>query len=161
MSMLVDINRIVSVSTSIISSQIKSHTARFQLDLSDDPPKVRGNSQQLEQVVINLVMNALQSLTDREKQVRVETSLDEEKGDAIIRVIDEGQGMPAEVKGRLFEPFFSTKLESGGTGLGLAISNVIVKDHGGTMSFESVPGKGTVAIVRIPVVTEMADGQTN
>jgi PAS domain S-box-containing protein len=151
MSMQVDINRIVSVSASILNSQIKMHTNHFKLDLLEGVPNVMGNSQQLEQVIINLIMNALQALPDKERSVRVESSFDEIKAVSVIKVSDEGEGMPEEVRNRLFEPFFSTKLARGGTGLGLAISNVIVKDHGGVLEFESEPGRGTTAIVRLPV----------
>jgi hypothetical protein len=153
MTMRVDINRIVSVSASILNNQIKTYTHHFRLDLFEGVPEVMGNGQQLEQVIINLIMNALQSLPDKERPVSVETSHDGQAGEAVIKVRDEGGGMPAEVKSRLFEPFFSTKLESGGTGLGLAISNVIVKDHGGVLQFESEEGKGTTAIVRLPVAS--------
>ena len=152
LSMQADINRIVSVSASILNNQIKTHTNHFKLELDEGVPPVRGNSQQLEQVVINLIMNALQSLPDKERTVLVSTSFDEENGHAVIRVSDSGCGMPEEIKSRLFEPFFSTKLDSGGTGLGLAISNVITKDHRGTLEFESEAGRGTIATVRLPVM---------
>ncbi len=152
LSMQNDINRIVSVSAAILNNQVKTHTSHFRLDLDERVPEVKGNSQQLEQVVINLIMNALQALPDKERAVSVATSFDEKRGEAVIKVSDAGCGMPVEVKNRLFEPFFSTKLDSGGTGLGLAISNVIVKDHGGSLAFESEPGKGTTAIVRLPVI---------
>jgi PAS domain S-box-containing protein len=151
LSMFTDINRIVSVSASILNNQIKMHTNNFRLDLDERVPEVRGNSQQLEQVVINLIMNALQSLPDKDRSVAVSTSFDDRAGQAIIRVSDTGCGMPADVKKRLFEPFFSTKLDSGGTGLGLAISNVIIKDHKGFLEFESEPEKGTTAIVKLVV----------
>lgn len=152
LSMQTDINRIVSVSASILNNQIKMHTKNFKLDLDERVPEVRGNSQQLEQVVINLIMNALQSLPDKERSVSVITSFDEQAGQAVIRVSDTGCGMPPEIMSRLFEPFFSTKLDSGGTGLGLAISNVIIKDHRGFLELESEYGKGTTAIVKMPVV---------
>jgi PAS domain S-box-containing protein len=148
-----DINRIVSVSASILSNQIKMHTRHFKLDLAEGVPEVIGNAQQLEQVVINLIMNAVQSLPDKERAVCVSTSFDEQTGLACIEVRDEGCGMPQEVKNRLFEPFFSTKLDSGGTGLGLAISNVIIKDHSGVMEFDSETGKGTTAIVKLPAMS--------
>lgn len=151
MSMQVDINRIVSVSASILNNQIKMHTNHFKLDLIEGVPNVKGNSQQLEQVIINLIMNALQALPDKERSVRIESFFDETAGKAVIKVSDEGAGMAAEARSRLFEPFFSTKLASGGTGLGLAISNVIVKDHGGSLEFDSEPGKGTTAIITLPV----------
>jgi PAS domain S-box-containing protein len=154
LSMLSDINLIASVSSSILNSQIKMHTSSFKLDLCEGVPEVRGNSQQLEQVVINLIMNALQSLPDKERSVSVSTSFDEQGGQALIKVIDNGCGMTPETKNRLFEPFYSTKLESGGTGLGLAISNVIVKEHGGILEFDSEPGKGTTAIVKLPVIEQ-------
>jgi C4-dicarboxylate-specific signal transduction histidine kinase len=152
LSMQTDINRIVSISASILNNQIKMHTNYFKLELNEGVPPVRGNSQQLEQVVINLIMNALQALPDKERAVCVSTSFDEEAGHAVIRVNDSGCGMPEDVRSRLFEPFFSTKLESGGTGLGLAISNVIIKDHRGVLEFESQLGSGTTAIVKLPVI---------
>jgi PAS domain S-box-containing protein len=152
-SQKVEINGIVSVSVAILNNQIKTYTRDFALDLAEGMPKVRGNAQQLGQVVINLIMNAVQALPDKRRGVSVVTSFDEETGMAVIKVRDNGCGMPPEVKSRLFEPFFSTKLDSGGTGLGLAISNVIIKDHGGVLDFDSVPGEGTTAIVRLPVIS--------
>jgi len=97
-------------------------------------------------------MNALQSLPDKDRSVSVATSFDEQAGQVMVKVSDTGCGMPPDVKNRLFEPFFSTKLDSGGTGLGLAISNVIIKDHKGVLEFVSAPGKGTTAIVKLAVV---------
>ncbi len=147
-----NINSIVSVATALISSQIKQHTRHFRLDLDEDVPIVRGNSQQLEQVVINLVMNAIQALPDKDRRVAVSTSFDRDSAFAIIKVADEGEGMPPEVRERVCEPFFSTKLDHGGTGLGLAISNFIVGEHRGVLAFESEPGSGTIALVKLPVV---------
>ena len=65
-------------------------------------------------------------------------------------VADEGAGMPPEVRDRIVEPFFSTKLDQGGTGLGLAIANFIIKEHKGLLEFESEPGKGTTVQVKLP-----------
>lgn len=151
-SQKIEINSIVSVAVAILNNQIKTFTRNFTLDLAEDMPKVKGNAQQLGQVVINLIMNAVQALPDKGRGVGVSTSFDERTGMAVIKVRDDGCGMPPEVKSRLFEPFFSTKLDSGGTGLGLAISNVIIKEHGGVLDFDSAPGEGTTAIVRLPVI---------
>ncbi|MCP4694124.1 MAG: HAMP domain-containing histidine kinase, partial [Desulfobacterales bacterium] len=68
----------------------------------------------------------------------------------IIRVEDQGAGMPPEVLDRIKDPFFTTKRNSGGTGLGLAISDRIVKDHGGAMAFVSAPGRGATVKIRLP-----------
>ncbi|MCM2357542.1 MAG: ATP-binding protein [Geobacteraceae bacterium] len=145
-----EINTIVSVAASILNTQIRQHTRHFRLRLQEGLPTVRGNPQQLEQVVINLIMNAIQALPDRERQVLVSTSLDRDGGLVVITVADEGEGMPPEVRNRICEPFFSTKLDRGGTGLGLAISNFIVMEHRGTLEFESEPNQGTTALVKLP-----------
>ncbi|HEY6873556.1 MAG TPA: PAS domain S-box protein [Geobacteraceae bacterium] len=151
MDFAADANMIVSVAASLLNSQIKQHTRHFKLDLGEDMPAVRGNPQQLEQVVINLIMNAIQALPDKDRKVVVSTSADREGGFAVITVDDEGTGMPAEVRERVCEPFFSTKLDHGGTGLGLAISNFIIKEHKGMLEFESEPGKGTTVRVKLPL----------
>jgi len=145
-----DINTIVSIAASLINLEIKRHTRHFKLDLQEGLPTVQGNPQQLEQVVINLIMNAIQALPDRERAVLVATSFDQAEGRIIIRIADEGEGMSSEVRDRIGEPFFSTKLDRGGTGLGLAISNFIVSEHKGALELESEPGKGTTALIKLP-----------
>jgi PAS domain S-box-containing protein len=149
-SSLTDVNMVVTVSAAILNFQIKRHTARFSLELSEELPPVRGNSQLLEQVVINLIMNAIQSLADKGRSVTVSTYADPSRDEVVIRVADEGCGMTDDVRQRIFDPFFSTKLDRGGTGLGLAISNVIVQDHNGSLVFDSLPDVGTTAEVRLP-----------
>ncbi len=151
LSLATDVNDVVSVSASILNSHIKRQTNHFKLELAEKLPSIKGNPQQLEQVVINLILNALQALPDKKRGVRVVTSADMVNGFVIIAVHDEGCGMSQEVRDRIFEPFFSTKIDRGGTGLGLAISNFIVKEHNGTLEFVSEPGKGTTALVKLPL----------
>ena len=146
----VDLNRVVSVSTSLISNQIKNHTKCFQLQLADNLPPVRGNAQQMEQVVINVVMNALQALPTKERRVRVATAIDASYRYVTISVEDEGCGMTPEVRASAFEPFFSTKLDSGGTGLGLPISKFILDEHEARMEIASEPGSGTTITIYVP-----------
>jgi PAS domain S-box-containing protein len=152
MTYQIDINTVVSLSASIINTQVKLHTRNFKLSLKEGLPAVRGNPQQLEQVIINLIMNAIQSLPDRERKVLVSTSFDAAAGTVRITVEDEGEGMPKEVRERICEPFFSTKLDKGGSGLGLAISNFIIKEHNGSLEFKSEVGWGTTAIVSLPAL---------
>ena len=156
-SSLTDVNMVVTVSAAILNFQIKRLTNRFSLELSEGLPPVRGNAQLLEQVVINLIMNAIQALPDKECAVTVATFSDPVTGEVVIRVADEGSGMTDDVRQRIFDPFFSTKLDRGGTGLGLAISNVIVQDHKGSLEFDSLPGAGTSAEVRLPAAS-LPDG---
>lgn len=144
-----DVNAVVQLSVSILSHHISSSTRRFRLELDEGLPLVRGSARQLEQVVINLLQNALLALPDAEHGVSVGTGIDPESGHVLIRVSDEGSGIPPEIASRIMEPFFTTRLERGGTGLGLAISSTIVKEHGGSIEFSSEPGKGTTFTVRL------------
>jgi len=143
------VNDVVQLSVSILSHLISNSTKRFTLELAEGLPLVRGSARQLEQVVINLIQNALLSLPDPGHGVSVGTAVDPESGHVLIRVSDEGIGIPPEIASRVVEPFFTTRLERGGTGLGLAISSTIVKEHGGSIEFSSEPGKGTTFTVRL------------
>ncbi|GAC1465106.1 MAG: ATP-binding protein [Desulfuromonadaceae bacterium] len=144
-----DVNAVVQLSASILSPLISSSTRRFTLELVEGLPLARGSALQLEQVVINLIQNALQALPDPGHGVRVGTGLDPESGHVLIRVSDEGSGIPPEIAARIMDTFFTTRLKRGGTGLGLAISSTIVKEHGGSIEFSSEPGKGTTFTVRL------------
>ncbi|OGR18810.1 MAG: hypothetical protein A2559_07960, partial [Deltaproteobacteria bacterium RIFOXYD2_FULL_66_9] len=144
------INDIVLSAIRILNHEIMKRTHRFEVTLGEDLPPVMGSGQQLEQVVINLLHNALQALTSNEQAVRVYTMRNPEMGDVEVHIVDEGIGMTREVQSRITEPFFSTRLDSGGLGLGLSISRSIVKGHKGAIRFDSEVGKGTRAVVRLP-----------
>ena len=146
---LADVNAVVQLSTSILNHQISHATHNFQLDLAEDLPLVRSSARQLEQVVINLIQNALQSLPDPDHGVRITTGLDPNGIHVFIQVADEGTGISKAIAGRVMELFFTTRLAQGGTGLGLAISSSIVKDHGGSIEFHSEAGQNTIFTVRL------------
>lgn len=143
-----DANWAVKASVSILNNQITKYTDSFEVDCAEMLPKVKGSGQKIEQVIINLVLNALHALPDRKKKVKVSTML--EKGKVIIEVMDEGAGMTGEVLERVMEPFFTTKSDRGGTGLGLSISYSIIKEHGGSLELASAPGIGTTARIILP-----------
>jgi PAS domain S-box-containing protein len=147
----VDVNRVIAASAALLNSQIGKFTDYFQLSEGVDLPPVKGNKQQLEQVVINLIMNALQSLRDRSAGVIVSSCLEKETDSILIQVHDEGIGISQEVLDHITEPFYTTRSDEGGTGLGLSISFSIIKDHQGTLTFLSEPGKGTTATISLPV----------
>ena len=96
-------------------------------------------------------MNALQALPDKKCGVRVSAFFDKKLNYVTIRVKDDGIGIPEDILGRVTEPFFTTRIDAGGTGLGLSISYSIVKEHSGMMEFESEPGRGTIAYIKLPV----------
>lgn len=143
---------------SILQNQIRKKCDNCRMDVPSDLPELRGNPQQLEQVVINLMMNALESLPDRTAGVFITASMDEDEDWLVIRVEDEGTGIPEERMALITDPFFTTKEESGGTGLGLSISAGIIKAHGGRLEFQSRPGNGTVALIKLPLLPSTLDG---
>ena len=118
----------------------------------DGLPAVRGNSQQLEQVYINALLNALQALPDRTRGVHISAGFDADNDVLWVAIRDEGRGISERDLGRLTEPFFTTRADVGGTGLGLSISRSIVERHGGSMGFDSVLGGGTTITIRIPAI---------
>jgi len=145
------LNEAVQRALRLLAHAIRTRTSRFEVRLAPDMPVVEGDVQQVEQVVVNLVMNALEALPDRDRGVRVSTAVAADEHAAVLEVRDEGIGIPAEHLPRLRDPFFTTKLDSGGTGLGLAISASLVRAHGGRLDFASEPGRGTRASVTLPL----------
>ena len=131
-------------------------TIDFQVDLSDGLPALQGDVQQIEQVVVNLVTNALEALPEEGGRVTVSTRYNQVDHRVEIEVRDSGVGIPQENVDRLCDPFFTTKQERGGTGLGLAITYTLVRDHGGNLAFESAPPEGTRARVTLPCPAEAA-----
>ena len=146
----VDVNIAVQSAILLGTPFIKKSTDNFTLQLEQNIPKVRGNLLKIEQVLLNLLQNACQSLLDRSKSVSIGTSYDKLHHRVVVKVEDEGEGMSEDILAKIQEPFFTTRKESGGTGLGLSISSRIVKEHGGNLSVRSKPGKGTVVTVSFP-----------
>jgi PAS domain S-box-containing protein len=155
---VLDINKVVASAMLLLKHHLKKYTDNYIFDLEEGTPRIQGNSQQLEQVIINLVMNALQALTDRKQGISLKTAFSAEKRAVLLTVTDEGGGIPDEVKNRIMEPFFTTRLESGGTGLGLSITRSIVLAHQGEIEVTSQTGVGTVVTVALPVVEEYQEG---
>jgi polar amino acid transport system substrate-binding protein len=151
MTQAVDVNAVLKSAISLLSNMIMKSTKHFSAEYGDHLPRLKGNFQRFEQVIINLIQNACQALRDTQRGISVSTSYDEEKRSILITVQDEGMGIPVEVFPHITEPFFTTKRDSGGLGLGLSISSRIVKEHGGTLHFTSTPGKGTKVEIILPV----------
>ena len=147
----VQVNDVVRMAITILNHEILRATHRFEVAYGEDLPPVMGSAQRLEQVVINLLNNALQSLSSAQQGIRVSTRLVPETGEVEVCVEDEGVGMSPQVLERIKEPFFSTRLDSGGLGLGVSICRSIVQEYKGTLEFESEVGKGTRAVILLPV----------
>lgn len=139
----VNLNKVVNLSLSLLSSMIKKSTKHFIVNYDENIQKIKGNFQRLEQVVINLVQNACQALTDKEQAICVSTAFDKISGCVTLIVEDEGIGIPEKNLEFITDPFFTTKQDKDGLGLGLSITKKIIEEHGGKIRFESEEGKGT------------------
>jgi signal transduction histidine kinase len=146
----VNLNQVVEKAVGLIASLIRKATSNFQLDLDENLPTLQGNSQRLGQVIINLVVNACQALTEPSQGLRICTGYLEESEEIFLEVRDSGIGMTAEVLARIKDPFFTTRRDSSGTGLGLSISDTIIRNHGGWLDFSSEPMHGTTATILLP-----------
>ncbi len=147
---LIDLNKSLTVAVRLAEASIKKATRCFNITYGENLPEIYGNAQRIEQVIINLILNACQALPDCDKKVYLKTCIQEKTGRVMMQLKDEGIGIAPEHLPQLTDPFFTTKRESGGTGLGLSVSDSIVKDHGALLTFESIPGKGTIVTLSFP-----------
>lgn len=144
------INDVVGQAIKLLDPLIRKATSHFSVKYGDSIPVIQGSHQKLEQVMINLIQNACQSLEDSGKSVRVTTDYNQENGDILVSVSDEGSGIADDALAYIMDPFFTTKRDTGGTGLGLAVSSNIVKEHKGKMAVQSAPGQGSTFTVCLP-----------
>jgi signal transduction histidine kinase len=150
----VNLNDVVKDTCTFVEHQLSMNQIELNLDLDDNLPEIRGNSGQLQQVVTNLVINAMHaSPADSSIQVLTGPITCETTGRpaVAVKVIDQGVGIPSENLDKLFEPFFTTKEVGKGTGLGLSVSYGIIRDHSGEILVDSTPGMGTTFTVVVPV----------
>ncbi len=148
----VDLNSVANAAVRLMDNTIRKFTGSFIVRYAEDLPRIRGNSQRIEQVIVNLLLNACQALPDRNCSVTLATRFDPENQAVELEVTDEGIGIAPDQLQYVTDPFYTTKREQGGTGLGLSVSAAIVKEHGGALVFRSVPGSGTTALLRLPVI---------
>ena len=144
----VSMNDVVRSSLRLLGNHVRKATTRFSVSLAPGLPDVLGNARRLEQIVVNLVINACQALESTDRAIAIETG--KTHTHVFVRVVDEGRGISPDDLRRITEPFFTTKRTAGGTGLGLAVSDRIVQEHGGALTFESELGKGTTVTLAIP-----------
>ncbi|HEX7828042.1 MAG TPA: PAS domain S-box protein [Thermoanaerobaculia bacterium] len=144
------VNEIVTSALRLLGKHVARATKHFDVQFDADVPPIAANSRRLEQVVVNLVINACQALQSDEQAIVITTGVDARR--VFIRVRDEGRGIAAEHLPNIRTPFFTTKRAEGGTGLGLAVSDRIADEHGGELTFESEPGRGTTATLWLPAV---------
>lgn len=146
----VDINKVIHAAVRLVDKSIRTATEDFELNLQNQNLLIMGSAQRIEQVMINLIINACDALSDNNQRIRVSSELNPSQTHIIIKVEDQGCGIDEDLLPRLTDPFFTTKRELGGTGLGLSVSASIVQAHEGSMTFDSVKSVGTSVIITLP-----------
>ena len=150
----VDIGTVVNDAVAIMRHQLALSEVTLVQLVPASLPKVQGNANQLQQVLMNLMLNAQQAMNGSPGEVLVEVS-PWIGGRVEIRVRDNGPGIPKHIQQRIFEPFFTTKPSGQGTGLGLSVSYGIVQEHNGVIRVISEPGQGTTFEIELPTAASV------
>ncbi len=146
-----ELNAVIELALTIIKTQAKT-VVDIDFTRCEEKPVIHVNANQLAQVIINIVTNAIQAITD--KTGRITITIEAGKTTVDCRIADNGPGIPAAVAAKIFDPFFTTKTVGMGTGLGLSISKAIVEKYGGELHLESSNAKGTCFLIRLPRISE-------
>jgi two-component system, NtrC family, sensor kinase len=145
----VDVNKVVEETLSLVAHPMKTSQIQVVKNLGDALPSVRGSANKLQQVFLNLFLNARDAMPGG-GMLEVKTLA--HNGSVEIEIVDTGAGIPREHIHKIFDPFFTTKATGRGTGLGLSVSYGIIKEHAGKIDVRSTPGKGTSFHVEFPAV---------
>lgn len=145
----VDLNQVLTTVIRLLDNTIRKSTNHFEVSYDAKLPQFKGNAQRIEQVVINLIVNACQALESVDQSIVINTRYRPQSRVLCLEIQDHGRGIEPENLTLLSDPFYTTKREQGGTGLGLSISTSIVQEHGGKLVFDSAPGQGTLATLSL------------
>ncbi len=147
-----DIGNVIKETLDLAANQISLKGASINFQIQNNLSRVHGDKQQLCQVFLNLIFNAL-DVTQKGGRIEIEVALGDKPGVVVVKVVDHGLGIPEHILPSVFDPFFTTKSQQGGTGLGLSVSQGIVAKHGGEIHVLSEINKGTTFTVVLPVNT--------
>ncbi|MBI3929844.1 MAG: hypothetical protein HY319_30175 [Armatimonadetes bacterium] len=145
-----DLNQVVRDALQLVRRQLELDGVRVILE-EGKIPAVRCRSGEVQQILMNLLLNSKDALLESgrsDRPIRIVTASDQNH--AMVKVIDEGSGIPTEAQARVFDPFFTTKPTGSGTGLGLSVSAQLAARNGASLTFETSPGGGTTFILRMP-----------
>ncbi len=150
-----DLKKTIADCLDIVQERLKQHRVEVETSYAEPLPLVHADPDQMSQVLLNLVLNAIQAMPEGG---RLSLALEPEGPGMKLSVADTGSGMPAETLNKIFDPFFTTKDVGAGTGLGLTVVHGIVEDHGGAIHVYSVPGRGTTFTIHLPIHRESSQG---
>jgi predicted Zn finger-like uncharacterized protein len=146
----VNINQVAQDAAAIVEHQLEMHKVKLKKNFASSLPMISGNANQIQQVLLNLMINAQQAMEGSPGEVTV-TTLSLDSSHVQVQISDNGSGIPEDVQAKIFEPFFTTKEVGKGTGLGLSVSYGIIKEHNGEIKVESLPEKGTTFTIEFPL----------
>jgi PAS domain S-box-containing protein len=155
-----DINTIITNTLTMLSYEMRSNDIEVTTHLAENLPRTMANTGQLQQVFLNIIINAQQAMATSPRRGKL-TITTEQFADRIIASIrDNGPGIPEETINEIFDPFFTTKDNHSGMGLGLNVSRNIIEEHGGEIRVWSKPGLGATFIIDLPIVTDTGEGES-
>ena len=146
----VDCNLLIARVLDILAYRIRSEKIFVQKALKEQLPKCDMQENKFQQIILNLITNALDAMKETSKKTLAITT-DVKTGHLIIKISDTGVGIKSKIQDQVFQPFFTTKPVGKGTGLGLSVSNGIIQDHHGKLTFDSEENKGSTFIVSLPL----------
>ncbi len=151
----VDLRDIIQATLDVTGYSLRTDNIELKLEIGPEVPPVWADSDQLNQVVSNIIVNAQQAMAEvsGERVLTIKAAHDAANGEVVLTLADTGPGIPEEILSRIFEPFFTTKDIGEGTGIGLAVSHRIVEAHDGRIRVDSTLGAGTVFTVALPAST--------
>lgn len=159
----VDINRLIDLTATVARNEWKC-CAELILDLNPNLPVITALSNEIGQVLLNLLVNAAHTITEKingsedGSQGRITIKTGGEESSVVISITDTGCGIAEQIRGKIFDPFFTTKTVGRGTGQGLAIAyNVVTQKHNGSLDFSTVLGEGSTFTIRLPIAQQPRD----
>jgi PAS domain S-box-containing protein len=148
----VDINELIESTLELQSYELKINNIKVEKNFGTGIPLIIGDYNQLQQVILNIVVNAQQAITETKLRGRIIITTFAENGHVKISIADSGPGITSETMSKIFDPFFTTKQVGKGSGLGLSVCHGFVTEHGGKLYAESIPGKGATFFIELPIM---------
>jgi len=146
------VNNAVNNAMRLAKTTLRKSSVRVSLNLEDNLPYIEGNLQSIEQIILNIIINAVQAIDHKRGKIDIETGYQVKDGRAYIKIKDNGKGISPAMADKIFLPFVTDKQNEGGTGLGLSVTYTLVKAHQGEITFETRAGQGTSFTVYLPTL---------
>ena len=146
------VNNAVKNAMRLAQTTLRESSVHIRLKLTEDLPWIEGNLQSIEQIILNIIINAVQGIDHQDGKIEITTGFQVKDGRVYINIKDNGKGISSSIADKIFLPFITDKQSEGGTGLGLSVTYSLVKSHQGEISFKTRPNEGTSFTVYLPTL---------